>query len=98
VDRPLEFRPEARLDVLDARDWYDGQIPGLGAEFVERVEASVDRIQRFPFSHAEVVPPIRKAVLRRFPFSLLYTVEPDVIVVLGCFHQRRDPVRWLDRR
>jgi plasmid stabilization system protein ParE len=39
----------------------------------------------------------RRAVLRRFPYSVIYAVREDEIVVIACFHGRRDPKRWQDR-
>lgn len=34
----LRFRPEARLDVLQAQAWSEGQVPGLGSEFARAVD------------------------------------------------------------
>ena len=52
---------------------------------------------RFPKAFPTVHGQVRKAVLRRFPYSLLFIVESDDIVVLGYFHHRRDPRTWADR-
>jgi hypothetical protein len=35
--------------------------------------------------------------LRRFPYSLLFLVEDDVLIVIACFHASRDPSRWQKR-
>jgi plasmid stabilization system protein ParE len=39
----------------------------------------------------------RKAVLRKFPYSIFYLVEGDAIIVLACFHGKRNPIDWLRR-
>jgi len=39
----------------------------------------------------------RRAVLRRFPYSLIYVESGDDILVVACFHGRRNPRRWQDR-
>lgn len=94
---PLRFLPEARLDILEARSWYEERVPGLGDEFVRAVDASAAGILRFPTAYPEVHRDVRKAVLRRFPYSLLFAVDQADLVVLGCFHHRRDPSSWVDR-
>lgn len=93
----LRFRPEARLDVLEAREWYESRAAGLGFEFARAVDAAAAGILRFPASHPRVHGEVRKAIMRRFPYSLLYVVKGDEITVLGCFHHRRDPHTWTDR-
>ncbi|MDP2956388.1 MAG: type II toxin-antitoxin system RelE/ParE family toxin [Longimicrobiales bacterium] len=90
----LVFAPEARLDILAARTWYEEQSPGLGWEFSRAVEAATAALLRFPKSFPQVHGEVRKAVLRRFPYSLLYVLEGDDLTVLGCFHQRRNPHSW----
>ena len=90
----LRFTPEARLDILDARSWYEERAPGLGTEFARAVDVAAAAVLRFPQAFPEVHGPVRKAVMRRFPYSLLFVVEGEEITVLGCFHQRRDPQAW----
>lgn len=93
----LQFRPQARLDILDARQWYESQSRGLGSEFARAVDAAAAGILRFPASNRRVRGDVRKAILRRFPYSLLYVAAPDEVTVLACFHHRRDPRTWSDR-
>jgi plasmid stabilization system protein ParE len=85
------FRPEARDDVLDARDWYERQSAGLGAEFVRALEAAVAIAQRNPEAFPSVLGDFRRVLLRRFPYSIVYQMQPDTLVVFACFHQRRSP-------
>ena len=93
----LQFRPEARLDILEARQWYESQSPGLGSEFARAVDAAAAGILRFPTSNSRVRGDVRKAILRRFPYSLLYFAAQDEVTVLACFHHRRDPRTWCDQ-
>jgi len=92
----LSFRPEARLDIIEARAWYEGRATGLGHEFTRAVDAAVAGILRFPRAYPKVHAEVRKATLRRFPYSLLFLVEGEDIVVLACFHHRKDPRAWVD--
>lgn len=90
----VEFKPAARLDLLHAQAWYEDKVIGLGVEFGRAVDAVVAGITRFPEGYPQVHGEIRKAVLRRFPYSLLFRKESERILVLGCFHHRRDPRAW----
>ena len=91
------FRPQARAELLEAQAWYEKQAPGLGADFALTVAAATAGIGRFPHAHPAVHGNIRKAVLRRFPYALLYVAEAESVVVLGCYHHRRDPEGWHSR-
>ena len=92
------LRPEARADLRDARDWYERQSPGLGSEFLRAVESVIATIQRAPAFYPAVEAPVRRAVLRRFPYQVIYALEGDEVVVLACLHHRRDPTVWRSRR
>lgn len=95
---PIDFRPEAESDLRDARDWYDSRLPGLGREFLDRVDDAVERMSQFPESAPVVHEDIRSLLLERFPHAIFYVIESDRIVVLAVFHPRRDPDTWKDRR
>ena len=93
----LVFRPQARVEIRAAEEWYEDRLPGLGLEFVRAVDAALTAIQRFPAAYPVVHGATRQAVLRRFPYSVLFVSEPETIVILACFHQRREPRIWRSR-
>jgi plasmid stabilization system protein ParE len=95
---PLLLSPEAQADLLEAFDWYEGQRPGLGSEFFAEVARVLQRIEDGPFGYAVVQGDTRRAVVRRFPYSVFFIVDPDVIDVTAVMHGRRDPRRWQARR
>jgi len=72
----------------------------LGAEFARAVDVTAAGILRFPESAPTAYKNVRMAVLRRFPYAILYVVDAErsEIVVLGCFHHRRDPTDWPGQR
>ena len=94
MTRRFVVRPQAELEIAEAADWYYERARGLAAEFVRVVDAAFATIERNPLQFPLVDPPIRRAVLRRFPYSILFTADDVEIVVLSCFHSRRDPKRW----
>lgn len=93
----VRFSPEARLDLMAARDWYESRAPGVGFEFARMVDVAVSSIERFPEAFPQVHGEARKAVLRRFPYSLLFIQDGQSLVVIGCFHHRQPPEAWARR-
>ena len=87
-------RPAAAADIDDAFLWYEGQRPGLGADFLRTVDSALAAIQSNPQLHAVIYRNTRRALLRRFPYGVYYRVYPDSIVIVACMHGRRDPKRW----
>jgi toxin ParE1/3/4 len=53
-----------------------------------------DRTQAAPHQFPIVLEDVHRARLRKFPYSLFYRVEIDVLEVIACFHGSRDPQRW----
>lgn len=80
-------------DIKNAFDWYESQLPGLGAEFLEAVEKAILSIEREPLAHQIIHKQIRRCLLQRFPYAILYIIEAGRINVIACFHHKRDPLR-----
>jgi hypothetical protein len=69
------IREEAYAELLEARGWYAAQSPGLELEFARAVDAALAAVARFPDSFPVVDADIRRALLRRFPYQLLFYRE-----------------------
>ena len=67
---PVVLRRKARAEFDAAVDWYERRNAGLGSEFVESVQAVFDRISATPEMYATVYREVRKALVRRFPYSV----------------------------
>lgn len=93
----VRIRPEAEADLVAAYTYYEHAAEGLGAEFLRAVEATLAMIERNPLLYSSVHGEVRRGLLRRFPYGVFYTVTGEEIVVLACFHARRDPARWQSR-
>lgn len=95
---PVIFTPPARTELIDAQDWYESEAAGLGRRFRAAVDAVIDRMsanpRQFPLIHKNV----RRALLRRFPYALMFVLEADeTLTIIGCFHGSRDPMNWQQR-
>ena len=93
----VSFHPLAERELNDAAHYYDRQNPGLGAAFLDEVERSCADIASFPQAGAIVEGPIRRRLVRRFPYALLYTVQADIIRILAVMNVRRRPAYWSGR-
>ena len=92
------FHPLAEQELVDAATYYEEQKLGLGLEYLEEVERAVNFLIRYPKAGSEVRASIRRLVLPRFPYSLLYRVfEGDQVRILAVAHHRRRPQYWLSR-
>jgi toxin ParE1/3/4 len=93
----LVLTDQAELDLLETRDWYDRQRFGLGDDFMFAVDACFAQIERAPeafvFSHERV----RRALLKKFPYAVLFRVSEDEILIVGCLHTSRDRTSWEER-
>jgi plasmid stabilization system protein ParE len=94
---PIVFRVEAQTEFDEAFDWYEQQQAELGVDFLMCVAEVLERIESMPEAYEVVFEGIRRAVVRKFPFLILYKVEPNRVVVLAVFHSKRDPQMWQDR-
>ena len=94
----LVLRPQAGAELLDARDWYEEQRPGLGGAFATEVDMVLARIVQAPLAYPRVHGETRRALVRRFPYAIYFHAVADEIVVLCVIHGRRHPRRWQSRR
>ena len=97
VTKRIVLRPEAETAIVAATDWYESRSPGLGVAFVRAIEEALTAIQANPRLYEEVRPPLRRALLRRFPYSIIYREVGEEIVVADCLHWRQHPRRWQSR-
>ncbi len=69
----LEFHPEAALELIEAALHYELEVPGLGERLVSEVRRATDLLRNQPEIGQQVDPDLRRFVLRRFPFTLIYS-------------------------
>ena len=94
---PVRLLPEAKAEFDAAADWYEQKRPGLGADFVARVGEALARIAVNPRLHHKVYHDVRKAVVKKFPYVVIYQEEPAEVLVISVFHTSRNPAVWQSR-
>ena len=81
----------ALMDITAAANSYDLLAPGLGDFFAVHVETVIDHLGHYPEMYQVVFPPVRRAVLHRFPFAVFYHLRPQAVEVIAVLPCRADP-------
>lgn len=91
------FLPEAEQEMLEASLYYQSKASGLGVDFLSEVERAVKSIAESPNTWPILEGELRRRLVRRFPFGILYKVESEEIVVIAVAHLRKKPGYWKER-
>ena len=93
----IRFHPEARIEYQDALAWYQARSPQAS----QRFEAEMDRVLQAVAASPRMFPIYeedeRYAMLRRFPYSVVYRVRVDHLQVVAVAHSRRASGYWQGR-
>jgi hypothetical protein len=92
-----DFHPEARLEYREPAIFYDTRRLGLGAAFTLEVEATIERTKGAPERWPVLEQDVRRCLTHIFPYSVLYTIEANSILMISVNHLRRRPSHWRDR-
>lgn len=92
-----EFHPEAEQEFIESALRYEAEVPGLGLRFADEVQRVIEFVLGRPEIGARVEGEIRRFVLRRFPFSVIYAVRTGTLYVLAVAHGSRRPGYWRSR-
>lgn len=93
----IRFLTLADQEVDDAVLWYEEQVEGLSRDFLDELDRIVRLVKTYPLLATQIEPEIRRFLFARFPFSLIYGIDQDMIVVIAVAHQHRQPRYWTDR-
>ncbi|CAM5245338.1 type II toxin-antitoxin system RelE/ParE family toxin [Rhodanobacter lindaniclasticus] len=91
------FHPEALVEYEDGLRYYAAIRTQLGRSFHDAVEAAVDTCSERPLTCASLEQDIRRCLTRVFPYALLYTIEPDKVLIVAVMHCHRQPGYWRHR-
>jgi len=90
------FLLPAKEEMIDTSVVYEAATPGLGVDFLEEVGRVINVVREHPELGQPVGRGRRRALLHRFPFSLIYSADADAeaVVIIAVAHQRRRPDYW----
>jgi hypothetical protein len=92
--KPVEYHPGARLEIVEAFEWYELHQSGLGIRFQSALANAEEFIRRHPQLGTPGRSGVRKRSLKTFPYNLIYSEEPNAVLVLALAHFSRRPRYW----
>lgn len=92
----LVVKTEAVQDMAGAFEWYENKKTGLGTAFLEEVNEYFNQIIHNP-QQSQSYKNQRIAIMRRFPYKIVYEIESETIVIYAVYHDRRNPEKLTER-
>jgi len=95
----VSIEPEAREELREAARWYEAARPGLGVEFVLEADRALGRIAEAASGFPVVggTEDVRRVLLGRFPYALVFIASGEQASVIAVAHGRRRPLYWASR-
>lgn len=93
----IRFLEIAQIELDETIEYYNGEMLGLGAEFLTETLRTLDRIDRFPDAWQMCSKRARRCQMRRFPYGIIYQVLDNEIIVVAIANLHRKPEYWDDR-
>jgi plasmid stabilization system protein ParE len=97
MTRRFVILAEAEAQISEAALWYEQRNKASANRFVSAFRSALGKIIHNPLLYQPIDNEIRRAPVAGFPYGLLYAVSGEEIIVLSCFHGRRNPERWRER-
>ena len=91
------FHPEAKAEFYAAIDYYETVEVALGLDFSIEVFSTVQSIVDHSNAWPVLEDNVRRCLVHRFPYGVLYSIGKDEIFILAVMHLHRDPDYWKSR-
>ncbi len=91
------FHPEAEAEFVQAIDYYEECEAGLGYDFAVEVYSAIERIMAHPKAWPILEEDMRRSLVRRFPFGIIYAAIDEELFIVAVMHLHRDPDYWKQR-
>lgn len=93
----LVISAEAAVDIDKAVKWLGDISPNLPVRFEAELERVYANILDYPQIYPVVYKTFRRALLRRFPYSVFYILDTSLVLIVAVIHQSRDEETWKRR-
>jgi toxin ParE1/3/4 len=90
----VAYHPDAEAELIEAASYYEGRVSGLGGRFLQAFDAAIDTILYDPVEWPILEEDIRRYLLKRFPYGVLYSIDGDELQILAVMHLKRHPDYW----
>jgi toxin ParE1/3/4 len=100
--RSVRVLEAAAAEAAEAAAWYEARRKGLGAEFRAEFKFAIDTLREGIYQGTSwpgglARRGVRRLLMRRFPFSVVFVAAGEGVTVLALAHHRRRPGYWRDR-
>ncbi len=92
-----EFHPDAVAEATTARRWYAERSEAAAGAFLGELDAALQGIVEAPLSWPPYLHGSRRALLRRFRFSVVFRLKGSIIQVVAVAHAKRKSGYWSER-
>lgn len=88
----LDILVDAKIEIIDGFNWHENKRLGLGSEFIDEIETTLKYIENHP-EHYQIKyrNKYREAILKRFPYLIIYELIGNTIVVFSVFPSKNNP-------
>lgn len=90
----VTYHEEARAELAEAFSYYESRVPGLGRRFMDETEHAMKKVLGRPLRWRRVSGRFRRALVKRFPYGIIYRVDEAEIFVAAFMHLHRKPRYW----
>lgn len=97
MEEEVSFHRLAELELNEAAAYYELEEPGLGARFLTEVDRCIESLVKHPRAGAIILGDVRRRLVRRFPYAVLYTIRPEGVRILAIMNLKRRPLYWVGR-
>ena len=87
----LVITEEADFEIISTYKWYEDKLEELGERFLLELDNSFNQIDRNPKSFQIIYKKHRQAILKKFPFVVIYQQIKNEIIIFAVFHTSQDP-------
>ncbi len=88
-----QFSKRALSEIEDAWLWYESKSSGLGDRFLQEVFLTVTLVEKHPKRFRNTIHSFREALLKKFPYLIIYYEDADDLIINSIFHCKREPVK-----
>lgn len=92
------FHPAAEAEFNKAIEYYEEIESGLGQDLAVEVYAAIQLALAYPKAWPVLDGEVRRTLVRRFPYGVLYSEEAQRIFILAVMNLHRDPEYWKSRQ
>ncbi|NLX91926.1 MAG: type II toxin-antitoxin system RelE/ParE family toxin [Firmicutes bacterium] len=93
----VSFLPLAEQELDEAFLWYEEQVVGLGNGFLDEFNQSIKRIVAFPALYEQIDNNLRRCLMNRFPYGIIYGIDGEQTIIVALAHLKRRPNYWSNR-